>query len=231
MFCRCNEKEEKGFKHLILIEKNLLSLGIISSSQIFWSLYCWQFYIFTAKIFISYNALYVNIAFSKDTGKYNISICNTFQFVINILVVEGFYRYHENGKKYTAQKVKFPIKDFFSKCEQIRSFLRVWSHLPKKSLMENVIFCAVIEVDNEYPSKHNFFARYKRTRFILIQFERTLPIWKIENLLAKQRITFFKRFGLFYSLNSFIFFFLGGKQIQLLETNTLDSFTTEDPII
>ena len=37
----------------------------------------------------------------------------------------------------------FSIKDFFSKCDQIRSFLRIWSHLLKKSLMENFIFCAV----------------------------------------------------------------------------------------
>ena len=43
----------------------------------------------------------------------------------------------------TAQKVKFSIKDSFSKCDQIRSFLRVWSYLLKKSLMENLIFCVV----------------------------------------------------------------------------------------
>ena len=40
----------------------------------------------------------------------------------------------------TAQKMKFSIKDFFSECDQIRSFLRIWSHLLKKSLMENFIF-------------------------------------------------------------------------------------------
>ena len=39
--------------------------------------------------------------------------------------------------------MKFSIKDFFSKCDQIRSFLRIWSHLFKKSLMENFIFCAL----------------------------------------------------------------------------------------
>ena len=38
--------------------------------------------------------------------------------------------------------MKFPIKDFSSKCEQIRRKLRIWSHLLKKSLMENFIFCA-----------------------------------------------------------------------------------------
>ena len=41
------------------------------------------------------------------------------------------------------QKMKFSIKDFFSKCDQIGSFLRIWSYLLKKSLMENFIFCAV----------------------------------------------------------------------------------------
>ena len=46
------------------------------------------------------------------------------------------------------KKIKFPINDFFSKCDQIRSFLRIWSHLPKKSLRENFIFCAVQEIDS-----------------------------------------------------------------------------------
>ena len=45
---------------------------------------------------------------------------------------------------YTVQKMKFSIKDFFIKYDQIRSKLRIWSHLLKKSLMENFIFCAVI---------------------------------------------------------------------------------------
>ena len=34
-----------------------------------------------------------------------------------------------------AQKMKFSIMDFFSKCA-----VRIWSHLLKKSLMENIIF-------------------------------------------------------------------------------------------
>ena len=50
------------------------------------------------------------------------------------------------GDIYTPQNMKFSIKDFFSKCHQIRSFLRIWSHLLKNSLMENFIFCAVLFV-------------------------------------------------------------------------------------
>ena len=46
-------------------------------------------------------------------------------------------------KSTTAEKMKFTIKDFCSKCDQIRSFLRMWSHLLKKSLVGNFIFCAV----------------------------------------------------------------------------------------
>ena len=38
--------------------------------------------------------------------------------------------------------MKFSITDFFSKCDQMSSKLRIWSHLLKKSVMENFIFCA-----------------------------------------------------------------------------------------
>ena len=41
------------------------------------------------------------------------------------------------------KKMKFSIKESFSKLDQIRSFLRIWSHLLKKFLIENFIFCAV----------------------------------------------------------------------------------------
>ena len=46
-------------------------------------------------------------------------------------------------KNITAQKMKFSIKDFFSKCDQIRRKLQILSHLLKNLLMENFIFCAV----------------------------------------------------------------------------------------
>ena len=49
----------------------------------------------------------------------------------------------------TAQKMKFSIKDFFSKFDQIRRFLRICSHFLKKSFLENFIFCAVQLLVNE----------------------------------------------------------------------------------
>ena len=42
--------------------------------------------------------------------------------------------------------MKFSIKDFFSKYDQIRIIPQILSHLLKKSLMEKFIFCAVTPV-------------------------------------------------------------------------------------
>ena len=58
----------------------------------------------------------------------------------------NFTKFLEHVFYSTAQQMIFSIKDFFSKCDQIRSFLsflRIWSHLLKKSVIENFIFCAV----------------------------------------------------------------------------------------
>ena len=62
----------------------------------------------------------------------------------------SFSRFWNNKLSfYTAQKMKFFIKDFLSKCDQIRSFFRIRSHLLKKSLMESFIFYAVLSVTSE----------------------------------------------------------------------------------
>ena len=68
------------------------------------------------------------------------------QFTFYDLRIKMFLEYENFQKVFariTEQKMKFFIKDFFSKCDQIRRELRRWSHLLKKSLMENFIFCAV----------------------------------------------------------------------------------------
>ena len=45
-----------------------------------------------------------------------------------------------------AQKIKRSIEYFFSECDQVRRKLHIWSHLLKKSLMQNFVFFAVIYI-------------------------------------------------------------------------------------
>ena len=53
-------------------------------------------------------------------------------------------RLYVGEKKQCA--LKFSIKGFFSECDQGHSFLRIWSHSLKKSLMENFIFCTAVGI-------------------------------------------------------------------------------------
>ena len=59
-------------------------------------------------------------------------------------------------------------KDFFSECDQILSFLRIWSHLQKKYLMENFIFCAVtilkvIGIVKYFPTTEKWWHTWRRS--------------------------------------------------------------------
>ena len=54
--------------------------------------------------------------------------------------------------------MKFSIKDFFSKWDQIRRNLRIWSHLLKKSFMENFVFCAMSVISEDIFDIANIFA-------------------------------------------------------------------------
>ena len=69
--------------------------------------------------------------------------------------------------------MKFSIKDFFSKRDQIRSFLRIWSHLRKKYLMENFIFCVVIaatlSILDVYGGFRYVFVFNKTSRYLSLQ--------------------------------------------------------------
>ena len=67
---------------------------------------------------------------------------------------------------FIAQKMRFSIKDFFSKCDQI---LRIWSYLrKKKTFLENFIFCVVIDFV--------FFSRYILVSIIFVWI--CLKLWK-----------------------------------------------------
>ena len=67
--------------------------------------------------------------------------------------------------RFTAQKKKFSITDFFSKCEQICRKMRIWLHLLKKSVMKNF----------------RFFAQWL-IHFDILQ----LPCWTIERLFLRK---------------------------------------------
>ena len=56
-------------------------------------------------------------------------------FFIKIFCLNFYY-----GNIFTVQKITFSIIGFFSKCDQISMKLGIWSHLLKKSLMENLVF-------------------------------------------------------------------------------------------
>ena len=53
------------------------------------------------------------------------------------------FEFHKNIVIHIAQKTKFCVEDFFSQCDQIRKAMGNWSHLLKKSLLENFNFFAV----------------------------------------------------------------------------------------
>ena len=61
---------------------------------------------------------------------------------------------------HTGQEMKFSIKDFSSKCDQIHRKLLIWLHLLEKSLMENFIFCAVTYSFVIYQQPHIFYSDF-----------------------------------------------------------------------
>ena len=65
-------------------------------------------------------------------------------FLPQFIVSQHIVVYLQILKALTAQQMKSFIEGLLSKCDQICRRLRIRSHLLKKSLMENFIFCAVI---------------------------------------------------------------------------------------
>ena len=93
---------------------------------------------------------------------------------------------------FIAQKMKFPIKNLFSKCDQNCSFLRIWSYLLKKSLMENSIFLCIallysmlfspeLFLKKLYPSKMKCFPFFMYWIWLKIWGNLLLSLWPPKN--------------------------------------------------
>ena len=86
------------------------------------------YYLFIIYLFIYLSSIYYLSIFY-------LFIIYLFNNYLQYLIIIYLFTFH------SAQKIKFFIKDFCRKCDQIRSFLQIWSLLLKKSFMENFIFC------------------------------------------------------------------------------------------
>ena len=99
-----------------------------------------------------------------------------------------------------TKKMKFSIEDFFSKCDKIRSFLRIWSHLLKKSLMENFISvqCELFFTLNKSPLINFFSCRMISKCFSL----KLRKIWKRLKYKSKNCISHFVIWASCYTNNN-----------------------------
>ena len=116
----------------VILVTLLLSLNLLY--RFLYSFYCW---LWTEKYFLGSLEIYHSLS---------LLLKSTLNFWL------------KQNQTFTAQKMKFCIEDFFSKCDQLCSFLRIWSHLLKKSLMENFIFCTVLACNKQYLNK-NFYSK------------------------------------------------------------------------
>ena len=91
----------------------------------------------------------------------------------------------------TAQKMMFSIKNFFIKCDQIHSFLRIWSYLLRKSLIKNFIFCAVYGRSNRLWTLWKVFESPMNMHVVESLFQKccshTFKCWK-NTVLNKQEV-------------------------------------------
>ena len=109
---------------------------------------------------IKFNRSYI-IEFNLNFQKKNILLINS-TFLSSWLLLH-FIELLALFVTVTVQKMKLSIKDFFSKCDQIRRKLRIWSHLLKKSLMENFIswkllLCSLYSFSRKQLKTFMFFA-------------------------------------------------------------------------
>ena len=79
---------------------------------------------------ISWRTATVNRIFKKVFCSLALIVILVLSAVSNLVC--SFFAVINRFGRYAVQKIYFSIKDFFIKCDQIRSFLWIWSHLLKK---------------------------------------------------------------------------------------------------
>ena len=123
-------------------------------SSLLWLSMTWQQRFFTQKYFLSTTSLAcssaLNLLFCSARSslygekKETLPSSPPTFFIRTPLVAASVFlvKLLLHKRELTAQKMKLFIKDFFSNSDQIHSFLRMWSNLLKKSLMENFFLCS-----------------------------------------------------------------------------------------
>ena len=113
--------------------KAVFKIFLLVHSWIIWPIYC-------KKLFkINRNGSW-HVFRLMDFRELTINHESQWEFQLIILEILSHPNQVHCIKKWS---MKFSIKDFLSKCDQICRKLRIWSHLLKISLMENFIFYAV----------------------------------------------------------------------------------------
>ena len=110
------------------------------------------------------------------------SLCCLGRFTTRKLEISRFNSFIKSPLYPRITALKFSIKDFFSKCDQIRSKLRIWSHLLKKFLMENFVFCVVYRKTARY-----FFLVIQRFSCITQHIKEHSTFLKSNNLRYKKK--------------------------------------------
>ena len=110
------------------------------------------------------------------------SLCCLGRFTTRKLEISRFNSFIKSPLYPRITALKFSIKDFFSKCDQICSKLRIWSHLLKKFLMENFVFCVVYRKTARY-----FFLVIQRFSCITQHIKEHSTFLKSNNLRYKKK--------------------------------------------
>ena len=103
------------------------------------------------------------------------TFCANVPFPLELLILR-FQRVQTH-----CTKIKFSMKDFFSKCDPIRWKLQIWSHLLKKYFMENFI---VLRSEWKKWIKNNLFMSINAFRKVVIAFwgRHWKILWKVSCL-------------------------------------------------